>query len=190
MYLFLPLSYCIPCIPLYILCTHVYPSNTVYLVYPCVSCLPMFTLVILYTLYTPMYLVYTFTLVILYTLYTWEDIPETLTVVLTNKVKTNSRYFVGVFSKTITLLALVGYEIIITNSSLRAWLPTTISLHTRSGGIIVKSPVYPCIFSTVEYPVILCNILFTHVNSSILYTMFILFTHAHPRTVDSMTICR
>ena len=115
----------------------------------------------------------------------WQDIPESLTVVLTNEVKTNSRYFVGV-----TLLALVGYEIIIANSSLRAWLPTTISLHTRTRGIIVKSPVYPCISSTIEYPVILCNILFTHVNSSILYTMFILFTHAHPRTVDSMTICR
>ena len=39
----------------------------------------------------------------------WPVIPETLTVVLTNKVKTNSRYFVGVFSRTITLLALVGY---------------------------------------------------------------------------------
>ena len=113
----------------------------------------------------------------------WQDIPETLTVVLTNEVKTNSRYFVGV-----TLLALVGYEIIIVNSSLRAWLPTTISLHTRTRGIIVNSPVYPCISSTIEYPV--CNILFTNVNSSILYTMFILFTHAHPRTVDSMTICR
>ena len=108
----------------------------------------------------------------------WQDIPETLTVVLTNEVKTNSRYFVGV-----TLLALVGYEIIIANSSLRAWLPTTISLRTRTRGIIVNSPVYPCISSTFEYPVILCNILFTHVNSSILYTMFILFTHAHPRTV-------
>ena len=119
-----------------------------------------------------------------------QDIPETLTVALTNKVKTNSRYFVGVFSKTITLLVLDGYEIIIANSSLRAWLPTTISLHTRTRGVIVKSPVYPCISSTIEYPVILCNILFTHVNSSILYTMFILFTHAHPRTVDSMTICR
>ena len=104
-------------------------------------------------------------------------------VVVTNKVKTNSRYFVGVFGETNTLLALVGYEIIIDNSSLHAWLPTTISLHTRTRGIIGKSPVYPCISSTIEYHVILCNILFTHVNSSILYTMFILFTHAHPRTV-------
>ena len=48
----LPLSYCIPCIPLYILCTDVCPSNTVYLVYPYIS----FTLVILYTLYTPIYI--------------------------------------------------------------------------------------------------------------------------------------
>ena len=39
-----------PVYPLYILCTYVYPRNTVYLVYPCMSCLPMFTLVILYTL--------------------------------------------------------------------------------------------------------------------------------------------
>ena len=120
----------------------------------------------------------------------WQDIPETLSVVLTNKVKTNSRYFVGVFSKTIILLALVGYEIIIANSSLRVWLATTISSHTHTRGIIVKSPVYPCISSTIEYLVILCNILFPHVNSSIMYTMFILFTHVHPRTVDSMTICR
>ena len=50
------------------------------------------------------------------------------------------------------LVALVGYEII-ANSSLRAWLPTTVSLHTRTRGIIVKSPVYPCISSTIEYPV-------------------------------------
>ena len=49
---------CIPCIPLFTLCTHVYPSNTVYLVYPGISCLPMLTLVILDTLYTPIYPVY------------------------------------------------------------------------------------------------------------------------------------
>ena len=79
--------------------------------------------------------------ILVYGVPAWQDIPETLTVVLTNIVKTNSRYFVGVFSKTITLLTLVGYEIIIANSSLRAWLPTTISLHTRTRGIIVKSPV-------------------------------------------------
>ena len=36
----LPESCCIPWIPLYILCTHVYPSNTVYLVYPVYPCLP------------------------------------------------------------------------------------------------------------------------------------------------------
>ena len=33
-----------------------------------------------------------------------------------NKVKKNSRYFVGVFNKTIFPLALVGYEMIIANS--------------------------------------------------------------------------
>ncbi|CAH3183246.1 unnamed protein product, partial [Porites lobata] len=67
--------YCIPCIPLYILCTHVYPSNTVYPVYPYLSCVPMFTLLILYTFNT-LYPVYPyiscvpmFTLVILYTLF-------------------------------------------------------------------------------------------------------------------------
>ena len=46
------------CIPLYILCTHVYPCNTVYPVYPYIPCVPMFSLVILYTLYTLIYLVY------------------------------------------------------------------------------------------------------------------------------------
>ena len=51
--------------------------------------------------------------ILAYAVPAWQDIPETLTVVLTNKVKKNSRYFVGVFSKTITLLALVGYEIIL-----------------------------------------------------------------------------
>ena len=51
-YLCLSLSYCIPCIPLHILCTHVYLSHTVYHVYLYISCVPMFTLVILYTLYT------------------------------------------------------------------------------------------------------------------------------------------
>ena len=79
--------------------------------------------------------------ILAYAVPAWQDLPDTLTVVVTNKVKTNSRYFVGVFSETITLLALVGYEIIIDNSSLGAWLPTTISLHTRTRGIIVKSPV-------------------------------------------------
>ena len=39
----------------YILCTHVYPSNTVY---PYISCVPMFILGVLYTLYTPIYPVY------------------------------------------------------------------------------------------------------------------------------------
>ena len=40
------------------MCTHVYPSNTVYPVYPYISCVLMFTLVILYTLDTPIYPVY------------------------------------------------------------------------------------------------------------------------------------
>ena len=43
---------------LYILLTHVYPSHSVYSVFPCISNVPMFTLVILYTLYTPIYPVY------------------------------------------------------------------------------------------------------------------------------------
>ena len=58
--------------------------------------------------------------ILAYAVPAWQDIPETLTVVLINK--TNSRYFEGVFSKTITLLALVGYDIIKANSSLRAFL--------------------------------------------------------------------
>ena len=40
----------------------------------------------------------------------------------TNKVGTNSRYFVGVFNNTIIPLALVRYEMIIANSALRASL--------------------------------------------------------------------
>ena len=37
-------------------------------------------------------------------------------VLVTNKVGKNSRYFVGVFNKTIIPLALVGYDMIIANS--------------------------------------------------------------------------
>ena len=48
-------------------------------------------------------------------------------VVFTNKVKKNSLNFVGVFNKTMILLALVGYEMIIANS-----------YPTRTRGIIVK----------------------------------------------------
>ena len=47
-------------------------------------------------------------------------------VVFTNKVGKNSRYFVGVFNKTIIPLSLVGYEMIIANSALRALLPSHI----------------------------------------------------------------
>ena len=39
-----------------------------------------------------------------------------------NKVGKNSRYFVGVFMKTIIPLALVGFEMILANSALRASL--------------------------------------------------------------------
>ena len=45
----------------------------------------------------------------------------------TNKVGKNSRYFVDVFNETIIPLALVGYEMIIANSALRASLAATIS---------------------------------------------------------------
>ena len=40
----------------------------------------------------------------------------------TNKVGKNSRYFVGVFNKTIILLTLLGYEMIIANSARHASL--------------------------------------------------------------------
>ena len=45
-------------------------------------------------------------------------------VVFTNRVGKNSRYFVGVFNKTIIPLALVGYQMIIANSALRPLLAT------------------------------------------------------------------
>ena len=48
-------------------------------------------------------------------------------VVFTNKVGKNSRYFLGVFNKTIIPLALVGFEMIIANS-----------YPTRTRGIIVN----------------------------------------------------
>ena len=44
----------------------------------------------------------------------------------------------GVFNKTIIPLALVGYEVIIANSALRASLATYIPYPTRPRGIIVK----------------------------------------------------
>ena len=43
-------------------------------------------------------------------------------VVLTNEVGKNSRYFVGIFNKTITPLVLVGYEMIMANLALCALL--------------------------------------------------------------------
>ena len=48
-------------------------------------------------------------------------------VAFTNKVEKNSRYFLGVFNKTVIPLGLAGYEMIIINSALRAF-----------SGIIVK----------------------------------------------------
>ena len=53
----------------------------------------------------------------------------------TNKVGKNSRYFVGVFNKTIILLALVGYEKIIANS-----------YPTRTRAIIVNYHYYYCYY--------------------------------------------
>ena len=54
----------------------------------------------------------------------------------TNKVGKNSRHFVGVFNRIIIPLALVGYEMIIANSALRAISYVT---HTRGiSGIIVN----------------------------------------------------
>ena len=44
----------------------------------------------------------------------------------------------GVFNKTITPLALVGYEMIIANSALRTSLAAAISYPTRPRGIIVN----------------------------------------------------
>ena len=46
-------------------------------------------------------------------------------VVFTNKVGKNSRYFVGVFNKTIIPLALVGYEMIVANEARKSQLGAT-----------------------------------------------------------------
>ena len=54
------------------------------------------------------------------------------------KVGEIQRDFVGVFNKTIIPLALVGYEMIIANSALRASLALYISYPTRPHGIIVN----------------------------------------------------
>ena len=59
-------------------------------------------------------------------------------IVFANKVGKNSRYFVGIFNKTIIPLVLVGYEMIIANSALRVSLGTTMSDPTHLRGIIVK----------------------------------------------------
>ena len=55
-----------------------------------------------------------------------------------NKIGKNSRYFVGVFNKTIIPLALVGYEMISANEALRASLATTTKYPTRTRGLIIK----------------------------------------------------
>ena len=59
-------------------------------------------------------------------------------VAFTNKVGKNSRYFLGVFNKTIIPLGLVGYDMIIANSALPALLALTISYPTSPSGITVK----------------------------------------------------
>ena len=61
-------------------------------------------------------------------------------VVFTDIVGKNSRYFVGVFNKTIIPLARVGDKLIIakTNSALRASLAITISYPMRTRGIIAN----------------------------------------------------
>ena len=53
-----------------------------------------------------------------------------------SKVGEIHRDFVSVFNKTIIPLALVGYEMIIANSTLRTSLTTTISYPARTRGII------------------------------------------------------
>ena len=57
-----------------------------------------------------------------------------------NKVRKNSRYFAGVFNKTIISLALVGHKLIMimpTRLYAPRWL-TTISYPTHTHGIIVN----------------------------------------------------
>ena len=61
------------------------------------------------------------------TVHVCSKLKEPKSDVLTNKVGKNSRYFVDVFNKTIILLELVGYEMIIANS-----------FPTRTRGIIVN----------------------------------------------------
>ena len=56
----------------------------------------------------------------------------------TNKVGKNSRYFVGVFNKTIIPFAIVGYEMIIANSALHASLASYHLISNATRGIIVK----------------------------------------------------
>ena len=55
----------------------------------------------------------------------------------TNKVEKNSRYFVGIFNKTIIPLALVGYEMIIANWALTLLMGIIISHPMPTRAIIV-----------------------------------------------------
>ena len=68
----------------------------------------------------------------------------------TNKVGKNCRYFVGVFNKTIILLVLVGYEVIIANSTLRTLVeyllnivlpPTNRETNLKMGSGIFRYPI-------------------------------------------------
>ena len=59
-------------------------------------------------------------------------------IVFTNKVGKNSRYFVGVFNKTIIPFALVGYKMIIANTALRALLAIIVLYPTHTRGMFVK----------------------------------------------------
>ena len=52
-------------------------------------------------------------------------------IVFTNKAGKNSRYFVGIFYKTIIPLALVGYEMNMANSALVRGLLPSPPTHTR-----------------------------------------------------------
>ena len=73
----------------------------------------------------------------------WES------VVFTNKVGKNSRYFVGVFNKTIIPLALVGYEMIIGNSyptRTRGIIVHYILLNLLSGPLVIFYGYYPQFF--------------------------------------------
>ena len=63
-----------------------------------------------------------------------------------NKVGKNSRYFLGVFNKTIIPLALVGYEMTIANSALRTSLATYhLISNAQKGQKWNNAPTRPCV---------------------------------------------